>query len=1101
MFDPETVTLIRQAPPLEGLDLAALPQLLTDAFATVVAARIRLRTGAPDPAGAEVEGTLALLTRLAAAQEAYVALLPDRENRAAAAFVAGSAHQARRLARVDVQEPSRITATAVSSEISSALLFLIAEAYPDAAEAAKRINPNAAEAGPIEHSLLTALKMLAEGRLSDIFAEPLPEMTAAPSADRAVEALLVLLLRGVRALAQQLSDPAAVEGPVVPRQLFQRVKAFCIDELPDAFGDGRPAYSVFSGPLHLANLLIAADRDLGGAALSRLPAPAGADAPAWSRIVRRMARSRPFLWRNHMAAIQQGYLEHGRSAAISFPTGGGKSTLAELKIAATLLRGDQVVFLAPTHALVSQTVKALQKTFREVSVFGDVDEEVTLSTILVLPEVIVTTPERCLMLLAMQPEAFANLGLIVFDECHLLHARPDDRSRRGLDSMLCVLNLTRAAPDADLLLMSAMMKNAAEIAGWLGDLTGRECLALDLAWKPTRQARGCVVYDMAQLNALRDKLRAARTEKPNQKSVPTKVKRELAAQPFGFFGLRQTWSTKAREDYALRALLDTREPLGTSSGTNWYLTPNGNQVSTAIAAGSVGAGMKTLVFVQNTIACGSCVRTFADHLTPREVSLTEEEAGWRALVVEEMGGAEHCYLAVDEESKVRSGAANHHGLLLRDERELHESLFKRRDGIDALFATSTLAQGMNLPSEVVIICGDSRFDPKVDKLKQMEAHELLNAAGRAGRAGEGAQGFVLLVPSHVIGFDQAKSLISGDWMDLQAIFEQSDQCLIIDDPLEAALDVIHAGITHSGAGAYLLGRLPVSVTAGEPDPAEVMLKRSFAAYRRKQAGDEAWTSSRINAALAARPAAAEEEFRWIGLVAAATGQSIELLEGVLALVDGGALEGDAGQVIAALLGWIEQMPVLLLDLVRPESLEGLFGEAYKKLPTDEARALQALEMIRRILPVWMSGAPVRNIESEIQGKTTRLGYCETARHFVTRIAPELAFVAGLPARLLLARHAATSPDDPAEVSTILATLGSIVREGCDSPEALAVRLGAGRQVSRVAARRLFNEAAPHLIPGAPTESFETTQARVRNAMVVAMFDGLKSVPPDQPAIP
>jgi hypothetical protein len=131
MFDPETVTLIRQAPPLEGLDLVALPQLLTDAFATVVAARIRLRAGAPDPAGADVGGTLALLTRLAAAQEAYVALLPDRENRAAAAFVAGSAHQARHLARVGVQEPSRITATAVGSEISSALLFLIAEAYPD----------------------------------------------------------------------------------------------------------------------------------------------------------------------------------------------------------------------------------------------------------------------------------------------------------------------------------------------------------------------------------------------------------------------------------------------------------------------------------------------------------------------------------------------------------------------------------------------------------------------------------------------------------------------------------------------------------------------------------------------------------------------------------------------------------------------------------------------------------------------------------------------------------------------------------------------------------------------------------------------------------
>jgi superfamily II helicase len=81
------------------------------------------------------------------------------------------------------------------------------------------------------------------------------------------------------------------------------------------------------------------------------------------------------------------------------------------------------------------------------------------------------------MLLALQPEAFASLGLIVFDECHLIHARPDDRSRRGLDSMLCLLNLTQAAPDADMLLLSAMMKNTAELAGWLKTLTGRDCLS------------------------------------------------------------------------------------------------------------------------------------------------------------------------------------------------------------------------------------------------------------------------------------------------------------------------------------------------------------------------------------------------------------------------------------------------------------------------------------------------------------------------------------------------------------------------------------------------------------------------------------------------
>jgi replicative superfamily II helicase len=57
-----------------------------------------------------------------------------------------------------------------------------------------------------------------------------------------------------------------------------------------------------------------------------------------------------------------------------------------------------------------------------------------------------------------------------------------------------------------------------------------------------------------------------------------------------------------------------------------------------------------------------------------------------------------------------------------------------------LVATSTLAQGMNLPSEVVIIAGDSRFNQDANRMERLEAHELLNAAGRAGRAGEVSQG-------------------------------------------------------------------------------------------------------------------------------------------------------------------------------------------------------------------------------------------------------------------------------------------------------------------------------------------------------------------------
>ncbi|WP_197347371.1 hypothetical protein, partial [Ralstonia pseudosolanacearum] len=88
----------------------------------------------------------------------------------------------------------------------------------------------------------------------------------------------------------------------------------------------------------------------------------------------------------------------------------------------------------------------------------------------------------------------------------------NDRSRRAVDAMLCILNLSTHAPEADYLLLSAMMSNTEEVAAWLAELTGRKCLPLNMAWKPTRQVRGCVVFPSDQIADLRIRLAAKRQE-------------------------------------------------------------------------------------------------------------------------------------------------------------------------------------------------------------------------------------------------------------------------------------------------------------------------------------------------------------------------------------------------------------------------------------------------------------------------------------------------------------------------------------------------------------------------------------------------------------
>ena len=177
------------------------------------------------------------------------------------------------------------------------------------------------------------------------------------------------------------------------------------------------------------------------------------------------------------------------------PTGSGKTTLAALKIASTIASGKTVVYLAPTHALVGQVERDLNERVGGLAVAESVDDTTVEDILPALPTLAVVTPERCFSLLTFAPELFANVGLLVFDECHLLGVGSGEEGaltrrvdRRGVDAMLCLLTFLATAPHADLLLLSAMVSNGPEVAAWLQALTGRPVHAFDDPWQPNSAA-------------------------------------------------------------------------------------------------------------------------------------------------------------------------------------------------------------------------------------------------------------------------------------------------------------------------------------------------------------------------------------------------------------------------------------------------------------------------------------------------------------------------------------------------------------------------------------------------------------------------------------
>ncbi|MBO9652099.1 MAG: DEAD/DEAH box helicase [Variovorax sp.] len=1105
MFDANTVELINGAPSLEGLDLGSLPQSITAAYASIVAARIRLRSNAQElpSISEEVQASVDQLRRLAFTQEALVAVAPDRRDREAACFVAGTAHhivlQAERLTN-PARRNTRLDIDSISPEVSATLLFLAADAVADAAEISKEIDPAEATHG-IERILLRSIKHLATGRLKAILRmkEVVPRRSPGMTAAEFATAVLYLMLwRGIRILVQRLLDVTEDEdGWLIAQQdpvaEFRAVEQLCsYSAAQTEVNPNEAILSVYAGPSHLASLLIAVARHLPDAATAILPGPKNLDSDRWGKLMQEIATRRPYLWRNHLAAIKQGFLEIGTSAVLTFPTGAGKSTMSELKIATALLRDRKVVFLAPTLALVDQTARALEKMFpaakvrreraQESSV--DFDEES-------LPEIAVMTPERCLALLSFNAEAFGEVGLLIFDECHLLHPRGGDRSRRAVDSMLCLLNFITNVPEADLLLISAMISNAEALAEWIQDLTARPCFSLNLTWKPTRQVRGCVVYESEEIRALSRVLKSGRALRKSA-NPSAELKRKMKAKPFGFFCLHQTWQLTQRGAYSLLALLEDPVNLAIGkAGNGWYLTPNANEVAASIALGAARGSdsnrpVKTLVFAQTIPHAHSIVQRVENVLTSSFCLLSEQERKLYSIAVDEVGGEDYLYVKVSAENTLKSACTSHHGLLLPAERQLHESLFRREDGINVLVATSTLAQGMNLPSQIVIIAGDSRFDSAANQMEKIEAHELLNAAGRAGRAGDNSYGFVLVIPSKVVDFDDASSQIHNHWLQLQSIFSQSDQCLPIEDPLAPILDRIHAaGEDCEEPELYFLRRLPFGTEDDVDEPARRLLQRSMAAFQRKKSGDQQWVEDRIASAMALRrlERGSSEPHHWTDEVASAAGIDVRIIRGLVARETAKPLPSNASvsDWISWLFEWLEEEPKLIVQLTRPGGLEGLLGAPYKKIEDENERGRYALPILLNLLKLWMDGRTLADLERAAFGSKNGLGKCEKAREFVLRMVPELAYVFSLPSQIDLARRSAMN--DWAEPNASIVALASCVRNGLNSIDMLALYQIKEGKLSR---RKLHEQAKLLLAqyPSIPAQDVPMARvlARVRRAL-------------------
>jgi helicase len=170
----------------------------------------------------------------------------------------------------------------------------------------------------------------------------------------------------------------------------------------------------------------------------------------------------------------------GENLVLAIPTASGKSLVAYLAILASVFRGGKALYIVPLRALAAEKYEDL-KEFESLGIkvgisVGDYDSvDPTLEKF----DVIVATSERADSLLRHRSNWLQQLTVVVADEVHLIND-----ADRGPTLEVTLAKLRQVNPKAQVLALSATIKNSDQLAKWL------EAEHVKSEWRPVPLKEG-----------------------------------------------------------------------------------------------------------------------------------------------------------------------------------------------------------------------------------------------------------------------------------------------------------------------------------------------------------------------------------------------------------------------------------------------------------------------------------------------------------------------------------------------------------------------------------------------------------------------------------
>jgi superfamily II RNA helicase len=400
-------------------------------------------------------------------------------------------------------------------------------------------------------------------------------------------------------------------------------------------------------------------------------------------------------------------LNIGHSVVVSAPTGSGKTLVGEYAIHRALSHGRKVFYTTPLKALSNQKLRDFRHQFGADNV-GLLTGDMSLNR---EARIVVMTTEifRNMLYAEIDREAddpLHDVEAVVLDECHYMND-----SQRGT---VWEESIIHCPPMIQLVALSATVANAGQLTDWIERVHGPTRL-VHSDYRPVPlsfsfcSAKGLHPLLNDEGTGLHPNCKVWRAPKGSQRKGPkTPRPPQPEAPPIGF----------------------------------------------AVAQMADRQMLPAIYFIFSRRGCDKALRDLAKVclVTP------EEQARIRARLDIFVATTPEAVRDGGHADALLRGVAAHHAGVLPAWKELIEELFQQAL-VKVVFATETLAAGINMPARTTVISSLSKRTERGHR--PLMGSEFLQMAGRAGRRGLDDQGYVVTVQSRFEGVREAGALATS----------------------------------------------------------------------------------------------------------------------------------------------------------------------------------------------------------------------------------------------------------------------------------------------------------------------------------------------------